>query len=107
MTFKGNAAPRPEINGAVELGWATAPRHWASRPCGSAAVSTASSPRARSACWPGVTLVSAQAGVALPHGPDLGLGVSNLGNVNLAGQSPLYLHAETPRSWRLTLRGRW
>ena len=56
---------------------------------------------------PGVTLVSAQAGVALPYGLDLGLGVSNLGNVNLAAKSPLYLHAEAPRTWRLTLRGRW
>ncbi|MBK9360082.1 MAG: TonB-dependent receptor [Rubrivivax sp.] len=56
---------------------------------------------------PGITLVSAQAGVALPYGLDLGLGVSNLGDVNLADKSPLYLHAEAPRTWRLTLRGRW
>lgn len=56
---------------------------------------------------PGVTLVSAQAGMALGHVLDLGLGVNNLGNVNLADRSPLYLHAEAPRTWRLTLRGRW
>lgn len=56
---------------------------------------------------PGVTLVSAHAGASLPLGLDLSLGVSNLGNVNLADKSPLYLHAEAPRTWRLTLRGRW
>lgn len=56
---------------------------------------------------PGVTMMSAQASVALPRGLELGLGVINLGNVNLQEKSPLYLHAEVPRTWRLTLRGRW
>jgi len=56
---------------------------------------------------PGITMMSAQGSVALPHGLELGLGVTNLGNVNLAEKSPLFLHAEVPRSWRLTLRGRW
>jgi outer membrane receptor for ferrienterochelin and colicins len=56
---------------------------------------------------PSITMMSAHASVALPHGLELGLGVINLGNVNLADESPLFLHAEVPRTWRLTLRGRW
>lgn len=56
---------------------------------------------------PDITLASAQAGFKVSPQFDLGLGVSNLGNVDLASKSPLFAYAETPRTWRLTLRGRW
>ena len=56
---------------------------------------------------PAITLVSASAGVDLAPGIELGLGVSNLGNVDLASRSPLFTYAEAPRTWRMTLRGRW
>ncbi|MFO1327292.1 MAG: TonB-dependent receptor [Rubrivivax sp.] len=56
---------------------------------------------------PDITLVSAQAGLALNANLDLGFGVGNLGNVDLASKSPLFAYAEAPRTWRLTLRGRW
>ena len=56
---------------------------------------------------PDLTLLSAHAGVDLGQGLDLSLGVSNLGNVDLAAKSALFTYAEAPRTWRLTLRGRW
>jgi outer membrane receptor for ferrienterochelin and colicins len=56
---------------------------------------------------PGFTLVGAHVTRTLPWGLELTLGVKNLGNVSLAELSPLYTHVEPPRTWRLTLRGRW
>jgi outer membrane receptor for ferrienterochelin and colicins len=56
---------------------------------------------------PSTTMVSAQAGFDIAPGLNLSLGVNNLGNLNLAEKSPLFSYAETPRTWRLTLRGRW
>jgi outer membrane receptor for ferrienterochelin and colicins len=56
---------------------------------------------------PPTTLVSAYAGLDLGHGLDLSLGVNNLGQLDLAQKSPLFVYAEAPRTWRLTLRGRW
>ncbi len=56
---------------------------------------------------PATTLVSAHAGIELGNGLDLSLGVTNLGNVNLADRSALFVTAEAPRTWRLALRGRW
>lgn len=56
---------------------------------------------------PGVTMLSAWAGADLGHGLDLGFGVDNLDNVSLARVSPLFTYAEAPRTWRLSLRGRW
>jgi outer membrane receptor for ferrienterochelin and colicins len=56
---------------------------------------------------PGCTLVGAQLARTLPWGLELTLGVNNLGDVSLAELSPLYTHVEPPRTWRLTLRGRW
>ena len=56
---------------------------------------------------PGFTLVGAQVSRLLPWGLELALGVQNLGDVRLAEVSPLYTHVEPPRTWRLTLRGRW
>ena len=43
----------------------------------------------------------------LPQGLELALGVQNLGDVRLAEKSALFTHVEPPRTWRLTLRGRW
>jgi len=56
---------------------------------------------------PSLTLVSAHAGLALSPNLDLSLSVDNLGNVNLADKSPLFIYAEAPRTWRAALRGRW
>ncbi len=54
-----------------------------------------------------VTLVGAHVARQLPWGLELALGVQNLGQMQLADVSPLFTHVEPPRSWRLTLRGRW
>jgi len=54
-----------------------------------------------------VTLFGGQVTRMLPRGLEVTLGVQNLGNVRLAEKSPLYTHVESPRTWRLTLRGRW
>jgi outer membrane receptor for ferrienterochelin and colicins len=56
---------------------------------------------------PDTTLVGAHAGLALQEGLDVSFSVSNLGNLRLAEKSPLFTHAEAPRTWRVTLRGRW
>ena len=56
---------------------------------------------------PDTTLLGVHAGVALREGLDVSCSVSNLGNLHLAEKSPLFTHAEAPRTWRLTLRGRW
>ena len=56
---------------------------------------------------PGYTLVGAHVTRMLPRGLELTFGVNNLGDVSLAELSPLYTHVEPPRTWRLTLRGRW
>lgn len=54
-----------------------------------------------------VTVVGAQVSRSLPQGLELALGVHNLGNTRLADKSALFTHVETPRTWRLSLRGRW
>lgn len=54
-----------------------------------------------------VTLIGAQVTRKLTQGLELALGVQNLGQVQLAEISPLFTHVEPPRTWRLTLRGRW
>ncbi len=56
---------------------------------------------------PDVTLLGAHVSRTLPWGLELALGVQNLGNVRPAEKSPLFTHVEPPRTWRLTLRGRW
>ena len=56
---------------------------------------------------PAVTLVGAHLSRTLPRGLELALGVQNLGDVQLAEKSALFTHVEPPRTWRLTLRGRW
>ncbi|MDO9096002.1 MAG: TonB-dependent receptor [Rubrivivax sp.] len=54
-----------------------------------------------------VTLIGAHVARKLTEGLELSLGVHNLNQVQLAEVSPLFTHVEPPRSWRLTLRGRW
>jgi outer membrane receptor for ferrienterochelin and colicins len=56
---------------------------------------------------PATTLFGAYAGRTLPAGLELRLGVRNLGNLRLADESPLFTQAEAPRTWRLSLQGRW
>lgn len=56
---------------------------------------------------PNLTFVGAHATVALPQGLEAMLGVRNLTDVRLSERSPLFTHAEAPRTWTLGLRGRW
>ncbi len=56
---------------------------------------------------PAVTLVGAQVRWRATPAVDLGFAVDNLTDVRLADKSPLFLFAETPRTFRLSLRGRW
>ncbi len=56
---------------------------------------------------PDTTRVSAQVARRLAKGLELALGVDNLGQLELANESPLFTWAEAPRTWRLTLRGEW
>ncbi len=54
-----------------------------------------------------VTLIGAQVTRRLSRNLEIALGVRNLSQVQLADVSPLFTDVEPPRSWRLTLRGRW
>ena len=56
---------------------------------------------------PDLTLLGAHVTCELESGLEASLGVQNLTNVILGEKSPLFTHAEAPRTWRLTLRGRW
>lgn len=56
---------------------------------------------------PSLTTMTGSVGRQLDRALDLELGVSNLGDLSLAERSPLFTWAEAPRTWRLTLRGRW
>ena len=56
---------------------------------------------------PETTRVSAQVARRLAKGLELALGVDNLGQLELANESPLFTWAEAPRTWRVTLRGEW
>ncbi len=56
---------------------------------------------------PDLTRVSAYAARDLGHGLELSAGVDNLTQLRLADESPLFTGAESPRTWRVTLRGRW
>ena len=54
-----------------------------------------------------MTLVGAQASWQLDPRFELGAGVDNLSDVRLSAKSPLFIYAEAPRTWRLSLRWRW
>jgi outer membrane receptor for ferrienterochelin and colicins len=56
---------------------------------------------------PDQTLLGAHITCALPSGLEASLGVRNLTNLSLLEKSPLFTQVEAPRTWRLTLRGRW
>jgi outer membrane receptor for ferrienterochelin and colicins len=56
---------------------------------------------------PDLTMVFAHASWQLPFGLEVAFGVDNLTDVKLAEKSALFQQAEAPRTWRLTLRGRW
>jgi outer membrane receptor for ferrienterochelin and colicins len=67
----------------------------------------AAPPATGSRAVPDVTLLGGHVTLALPHGLEATLGVRNLDDVRLADKSALFTQAEAPRTWRLTLRGRW
>ncbi len=56
---------------------------------------------------PDVTMLGAQATVSLSPALEASLGVRNLSNVRLSEKSALFTQVEAPRTWRLTLRGKW
>ncbi len=56
---------------------------------------------------PDISQTSAGLGYAISPRLDLDLGVSNIANTDLAKRSPLFTWSEAPRTWRLSLRGRW
>jgi outer membrane receptor for ferrienterochelin and colicins len=56
---------------------------------------------------PDLTMAFAHAAWQLPLGLEVALNVDNLTDVRLTEKSPLFQQAEPPRTWRLTLRGRW
>lgn len=56
---------------------------------------------------PDVTMLGANVSVSLAAGLDASLGVRNLTNLRLAEKSPLFTQVEAPRTWRLSLRGKW
>jgi outer membrane receptor for ferrienterochelin and colicins len=56
---------------------------------------------------PDVALLGGHVTLSLPAGLEATLGVRNLDDVRLAQKSPLFTQVEAPRTWRLTLRGRW
>jgi outer membrane receptor for ferrienterochelin and colicins len=56
---------------------------------------------------PDLTMAGASVSLALRGGFSLWAGVDNLGQLVLADKSALYTWAEAPRTWRVSLRGRW
>jgi len=56
---------------------------------------------------PALTLCNASIGWNFSPRLALDLGVTNLGNTQLAERSGLFTWAEAPRTWRLSLRGNW
>jgi len=56
---------------------------------------------------PDLTRLSAQLSRELDRGLTLSGGVDNLGRLRLADESPLFTGAESPRTWRIALRGQW
>ena len=56
---------------------------------------------------PDLTMLGANVSVGLPAGLEASLGVRNLSNLRLVDKSSLFTQVEAPRTWRITLRGRW
>jgi outer membrane receptor for ferrienterochelin and colicins len=56
---------------------------------------------------PSLTLLGAHLARELGHGLTLSLAIDNLTDLRPAEKSPLFTHAEAPRTWKLALTGRW
>jgi outer membrane receptor for ferrienterochelin and colicins len=56
---------------------------------------------------PNITLVGLQAAWKFAPGLELGVGVDNATDVRLSSLSPLFIYSEPPRTYRVSLRGRW
>jgi outer membrane receptor for ferrienterochelin and colicins len=67
----------------------------------------ASPPATGSRAVPDVTLLGGHVTVALSAALEATLAVRNLDDVRLADKSALFTQVESPRTWRLALRGRW
>jgi outer membrane receptor for ferrienterochelin and colicins len=99
---------RPRNAAGLHLGWAEGPWHarWRVDHVGEQLLAAAVAGQPPQAV-PSLTTMAASVGRQLDRTLDLELGVSNLGDLSLAERSPLFTWAEAPRTWRLTLRGRW
>lgn len=99
---------RPRVTLAARLDWSAGPwragvqaDHIGSQLLPGAAAAAPSQP------VPSLTLWGAQLSRELPHGLQLGIGGSNLGGRRLQDLSPAFTQVEAPRTWRVSLRGRW
>jgi outer membrane receptor for ferrienterochelin and colicins len=99
---------RPRHSAGVRLDWTHGPwrlglgvEHAADQLLPAATANTPSQP------VPDLTLWSAHASCTPVEGLEVGFGVTNLTNVSLAQESPLFTQAEAPRTWRATMRWRW
>jgi len=99
---------RPRNSAGLHVGWADGPWHARGRVdhVGEQLLAAAVAGQPPQSV-PSLTTVAASVGRQLDRGLDLELGVGNLGDLSLAERSPLFTWAEAPRTWRLTLRGRW
>ncbi|MBI5718895.1 MAG: TonB-dependent receptor [Burkholderiales bacterium] len=99
---------RPRVAAGLGLHWDEGPWHarWRADHVSTQllAAAAAGQPPQR---VPSLTTMAASLGRRLDRGLDLELGVNNLDDLSLAQRSPLFTWAEAPRTWRLTLRGRW
>lgn len=99
---------RPRTAAGVHVHWAQGPWHARARVdhVGSQLLAAAVAGQPAQEV-PSLTSTAASFGRQLDRHLDLELGVSNLADQSLAERSPLFTWAEAPRTWRLTLRGRW
>ncbi len=99
---------RPRIAVGLGLQWASGPWHarWRLDHVGpqKLAAAVAGQPAQEA---PSLRMMTASIGQRLGGGLDLEFGVNNFEDLSLARRSPLFTWAEPPRTWRLTLRGRW
>jgi outer membrane receptor for ferrienterochelin and colicins len=99
---------RPRHLLSVQLGWQQGPWQASLRAEHHAGqlITTTSTTQPLQAL-PDLTRLSAQVTRQLTQALSLSLGVDNLGNLRLADESPLFIWAEAPRTWRLALRGQF
>ncbi len=99
---------RPRHSGAARLDWQQGPwRAGLDVQAYSGMLLPATATGAAAVAVPAVTQVGGHLTQQLGKNLEWSLGVRNLGNVRLQDDSALYTQAEAPRTWRLTLRGRW